>query len=60
MPEKALTSVQRYVLITLMISREPLAYKAVSNSLKAPKRNELERFSHWITDWEFREYTYHL
>jgi glutamine synthetase len=24
------------------------------------KRNELERFSHWITDWEFREYTYHL
>jgi glutamine synthetase len=26
----------------------------------AYKRNELERFSHWITDWEFREYTYHL
>lgn len=24
------------------------------------KRNELERFHHWITDWEFREYTYHL
>ena len=26
----------------------------------AYKRNELERFSHWVTDWEFREYTYHL
>jgi glutamine synthetase len=24
------------------------------------KRNELERFGRWITDWEFREYTYHL
>jgi glutamine synthetase len=24
------------------------------------KRNELERFSHWVTDWEFREYAYHL
>lgn len=24
------------------------------------KRNELERFSRWVTDWEFREYTYHL
>ncbi len=24
------------------------------------KRNELERFDHWVTDWEFREYTYHL
>ena len=20
------------------------------------KRNELERFHHWVTDWEFREY----
>ena len=26
----------------------------------AYKRNELERFSQWVTDWEFREYTYHL
>ncbi len=26
----------------------------------AYKRNELERFSAWITDWEFTEYTYHL
>jgi glutamine synthetase len=26
----------------------------------AYKRNEIERFSRWITDWEFREYTYHL
>jgi glutamine synthetase len=24
------------------------------------KRDELERFSHWVTDWEFREYAYHL
>jgi glutamine synthetase len=24
------------------------------------KRHELERFSRWITDWEFREYAYHL
>jgi glutamine synthetase len=26
----------------------------------AYKRNELERFSNWVTDWEFREYAYHL
>ena len=26
----------------------------------AYKRNEVERFSHWVTDWEFREYSYHL
>jgi glutamine synthetase len=26
----------------------------------AYKQNELERFSHWVTDWEFREYSYHL
>jgi glutamine synthetase len=24
------------------------------------KRHELQRFSHWVTDWEFREYAYHL
>ena len=24
------------------------------------KRNELERFGRWVTDWEFREYAYHL
>jgi len=24
------------------------------------KLNELERFENWVTDWEFREYTYHL
>jgi len=24
------------------------------------KRNELERFHSWVTDWEFREYSYHL
>jgi glutamine synthetase len=26
----------------------------------AYKRNELERFGRWVTDWEFREYSYHL
>ena len=26
----------------------------------AYKRNELERFSRWVTDWEFREYSSHL
>ena len=26
----------------------------------AYKRNEIERFNSFITDWEFREYTYHL
>jgi len=30
------------------------------NAFLSYKRNELERFSHWVTDWEFREYTYHL
>lgn len=24
------------------------------------KRDEIDRFNHWITDWEFEEYTYHL
>jgi glutamine synthetase len=26
----------------------------------AYKRDELERFGKWVTDWEFREYAYHL
>lgn len=26
----------------------------------AYKRDEIERFNAWITDWEFHEYTYHL
>jgi len=26
----------------------------------AYKRNELQRFSRYVTDWEFREYAYHL
>ena len=30
------------------------------NTFLTYKRNELERFSHWVTDWEFREYAYHL
>jgi glutamine synthetase len=30
------------------------------NAFVTYKRNELDRFDHWVTDWEFREYTYHL
>ncbi len=30
------------------------------NAFLAYKRNELERFSRYVTDWEFREYAYHL
>jgi glutamine synthetase len=30
------------------------------NSFVAYKRNEVERFSRYVTDWEFREYAYHL
>ena len=30
------------------------------STFTAYKRNELERFSKFITDWEFREYAYHL
>ena len=30
-----------------------------STPSSAYKRNELERFGKWITDWEFEEYTYH-
>jgi glutamine synthetase len=29
-------------------------------SFLAYKRNELERFERFVTDWEFREYAYHL
>jgi len=29
-------------------------------SFLAFKRNEIERFERFVTDWEFREYTYHL
>ena len=29
-------------------------------SFLAYKRNEVERFAHHVTDWEFREYAYHL
>jgi glutamine synthetase len=24
------------------------------------KRHELDRFARWVSDWEFREYAYHL
>lgn len=30
------------------------------NAFLTYKRDELERFSRFVTDWEFREYTYHL
>jgi glutamine synthetase len=30
------------------------------DSFLAYKRNEVERFSQFVTDWEFREYAYHL
>lgn len=30
------------------------------NTFLVYKRHELKRFSHWVTDWEFREYAYHL
>ena len=30
------------------------------NTYLTYKRNEMERFSRWVTDWEFREYAYHL
>ena len=29
-------------------------------SFLAYKRNEIERFERFVTDWEFREYAYHL
>ena len=29
-------------------------------SFVAYKRNEVERFERHVTDWEFREYAYHL
>jgi glutamine synthetase len=29
-------------------------------SFLAYKRNEVDRFAHFVTDWEFREYAYHL
>jgi hypothetical protein len=28
-------------------------------SFLAYKRNEIERFERFVTDWEFREYAYH-
>jgi glutamine synthetase len=30
------------------------------SSFLAYKRNEIERFERFVTDWEYREYTYHL
>jgi glutamine synthetase len=31
-----------------------------TTSFLAYKRNEVERFERFVTDWEFREYAYHL
>ena len=31
-----------------------------ANTFLTYKRDEIERFNSWITDWEFHEYTYHL
>jgi glutamine synthetase len=39
--------------------REVLGERFVSSFL-AYKRNEVERFERHVTDWEFREYAYHL
>lgn len=30
------------------------------NTFLTYKRDEIDRFNSWITDWEFHEYTYHL
>jgi glutamine synthetase len=30
------------------------------SSFLAYERNEIERFERFVTDWEFREYAYHL
>ena len=30
------------------------------NAFLTYKRDEIDRFNTWITDWEFHEYTYHL
>lgn len=34
--------------------------KPFVNAFTAYKRDEIDRFNHWITDWEFAEYTYHI
>jgi glutamine synthetase len=34
--------------------------KTLVSSFIAYKRNEIERFQQYVTDWEFREYAYHL
>jgi glutamine synthetase len=33
---------------------------ARTSSFVAYKRNEIERFERYVTDWEYREYAYHL
>ncbi len=34
--------------------------KPFVNAFTAYKRDEIDRFNAWITDWEFAEYTYHI
>lgn len=34
--------------------------KPFVSAFTAYKRDEIERFNSWITDWEFNEYTYHI
>ncbi len=34
--------------------------KGFVDSFLAYKRNEVERFERYVTDWEFGEYSYHL
>ena len=34
--------------------------KTFVDAFVAYKRNEIERFGQFVTDWEFREYAYHL
>jgi glutamine synthetase len=31
-----------------------------TESFLAYKRNEIDRFERYVTDWEFREHAYHL
>ena len=34
--------------------------RVLRESFLTYKRNEVERFERHVTDWEFREYAYHL
>ncbi|NMO56456.1 hypothetical protein HH310_35420 [Actinoplanes sp. TBRC 11911] len=60
MPDKELTSVQRYVLLTLMIKAAPLENPMVSNSLKADKRVQLEQWGYIEVNREKRPFLLEL